>query len=240
MQCLILAGGLGTRMRAVAPAMPKALLPIRGRPFIRYQLDWLAAHGIDRVVVSIGHRGDMIRAALAGAACGVALVYSDEGEDLRGTGGAVRFAIDQGLLDPGFLLLYGDSYLPIDPRPLWAASGEGRHPTMAVLKNDGRWDRSNVVFRGGMVALYDKTHPDPAAAGIAYIDYGLSVLTREAVCAHVAQGGKADLGAVFAAESRAGRLRGYEVFERFYEIGSPQGLADLTAYLDERARLGSA
>ena len=103
---------------------------------------------------------------------------------------------------------------------------------MTVLKNDGRWDRSNVLFRDGMVMLYDKRHPDPAGAGIDYIDYGLSVVTAECIRAHVPPGGKADLADIFAAESRAGTLRGFEVFERFYEIGSPQGIADLTAYLE--------
>lgn len=235
MQCLILAGGLGTRVRELTGATPKPLLPVLGKPFIHYQLEWLAGHGIDSVVLSIGYRGDMIRSAVGdGRAFGLAVRYSDEGERLLGTGGAVRFAIDADLLDPGFLLLYGDSYLPIDPRPVWIFSGEGHHPTMTVLKNDGRWDRSNVRYGGGRVQLYDKTHPDPAAAGICYIDYGLSVLTRDCVSRHIPPGATADLSNIFAAESRAGRLLGFEVYERFYEIGSVQGIRDFTAFAADR------
>ncbi len=235
MQCLILAGGLGTRIRAISADRPKALIPIHGRPFIHHQLAWLASRGITEVVLSIGHRGAMIREAVGeGASFGLAVGYSDEGDDLRGTAGAIRFALDQDLLADGFFVLYGDSYLPIEYRPVWAASEAGRHPTMTVLRNEGRWDRSNVLFKHGMVALYDKRHPDPAAAGIDYIDYGLSVVTAACIRAHVPAGGKADLADIFAAESRAGTLRGFEVFERFYEIGSPQGIADLTAYLERQ------
>lgn len=234
MQCLILAGGLGTRIRAISGDRPKALLPIHGKPFVQHQLEWLARQGVGEVVLSIGHRGAMIREAVGeGASFGLAVRYADEGDDLRGTAGAIRFALDRGLLAPGFFVLYGDSYLPIDYPPVWAASGEGRHLTMTVLKNDGRWDRSNVLFRGGRVVLYDKRHPDPAAAGIDYIDYGLSVVTADCIRAQVPTGGKADLADIFAAESRAGALRGFEVFERFYEIGSPQGIEDLAAYLEK-------
>jgi N-acetyl-alpha-D-muramate 1-phosphate uridylyltransferase len=235
MQCLILAGGLGTRVRAISPDRPKALMPIRGRPFVSYQLAWLAAHGVTEVVLSIGHLGAMIRDVVGdGRSFGLSVRYADEGDDLRGTAGAIRFALDQDLLAAGFFVLYGDSYLPIELSPVWAASDDGRHPTMTVMKNDGRWDRSNVRFGDGKVLLYDKRHPDPAAAGIDYIDYGLSVMTADCIRAHVPGGAKADLADVFAAESRAGRLRGFEVSERFYEIGSPQGIADLTAYLQRQ------
>jgi NDP-sugar pyrophosphorylase family protein len=233
MQCLILAGGLGTRIRSISGDRPKALIPIHGRPFVFHQLELLAARGVTEVVMSIGHLGAMIREAVGDRCCGVAVRYADEGTDLRGTAGAVRFAMDQGLMAESFFILYGDSYLPIDYRAVWAASGEGRRPLMTVMKNDGQWDRSNASFRDGLV-VYDKKHPNPLEAGLTYIDYGLSVMTEECIRAHVPRGGKADLADVFAAESRAGRLAGFEIFQRFYEIGSPQGVADLAAFLEHR------
>jgi NDP-sugar pyrophosphorylase family protein len=230
MQCLILAGGLGTRIRTISGDRPKALIPIHGRPFVFHQLELLAARGVTDVVLSIGHLGAMIRDAVGDRCCGVAVRYADEGTDLRGTAGAVRFALDEALLAESFFILYGDSYLPIDYRAVWAASGNGQRPLMTVMKNDGQWDRSNASFRDGTV-VYDKRHPNPLEAGLTYIDYGLSVMTAACIRQHVPRGGKADLADVFAAESRAGRLAGFEVHQRFYEIGSAQGLADLTAFL---------
>jgi NDP-sugar pyrophosphorylase family protein len=232
MQCVILAGGLGTRMRERSGDLPKALIPVLGKPFIFYQLEWLAQQGIRDVVVSIGYHGKLVSEAVGdGARFGVAVAYADEEQHLRGTGGAVRLAADLGLLDPGFFLLYGDSYLPIDLPPVWRVSDHGRIPVMTVLRNEGRWDRSNVIFRDGTLILYDKSAADPAALGMDYIDYGLLVLTREAVQNGIAPGAIADLAGLLNRLSIKGSLKGCEVFQRFYEIGSPQGLDDFEAYL---------
>ncbi len=147
MQCLILAGGLGERMKPATETVAKALLPVRGRPFADYQLTWLAGHGVKRVVYAIGHRGGQIRDfAGDGGRWGLDVAYSDEGESGLGTGGAVRLAVDSGAVEGGFLLLYCDSYLTIDIGAVWAASGEGAKPVLCVFKNDGRWDASNAVL----------------------------------------------------------------------------------------------
>jgi NDP-sugar pyrophosphorylase family protein len=235
MQCVILAGGLGTRMRERSGDLPKAVIPVLGKPFIFYQLEWLARQSVREVVVSIGYRGKLITEVVGdGSRFGLAVVYADEGDFLRGTGGAVRFIADLGLLDPGFFLLYGDSYLPIDLPPVWEASDNGRIPVMTVMRNEGRWDRSNVIFRDGKLVLYDKSAVDPAALGMEYIDYGLLVLTRGVVEDGIAPGATADLAGLLNRLSREGRLKGCEVFRRFYEIGSPQGLDDFEAYLRAR------
>lgn len=231
MQCVILAGGLGTRIRERSADLPKALIPVLGKPFIDYQLEWLARQGVRSVVLSVGHLGAMIAAAVGdGARFGLSVAYSDEGEKLRGTGGALRLAADLDLLDESFFLLYGDSYLPIDLAPVWRTSEEGQICTMTVLRNQGRWDRSNVVVRDGRPMLYDKSVPDPAAAGMEHIDYGLSVLRRDVVLNELAPDVKADIADVMHRLSVRGQLRAHEVFERFYEIGSPQGLDDFERY----------
>ena len=236
MQCVILAGGLGTRIRSRSGDLPKALLPVLGKPFVAYQLEWLKQQGIDNVVLSVGYRGQMIADAIGnGTQFGLSVAYSDEGEVLRGTGGALRYAADQNLLDDAFFVLYGDSYLPIDFAPVWRTSGDGRVCTMTVMRNQGRWDRSNAVVRDGELVLYDKFVPDPAAAGMEFIDYGLSVLRRDAIVEEIAAGEKCDLAHVLTRLSRQGRLRAHEIFERFYEAGSPEGLDDFEAYV--RARL---
>jgi NDP-sugar pyrophosphorylase family protein len=241
MQCVILAGGLATRMRPVTEQIPKALIPVAGRPFIDHQLDWLGGHGVDRVVLSIGYRGEMLRAHLRdntddGARFGLRVRYVDEGANLRGTAGALRLAADEGALDEAFLVTYGDSFLPVDFAAVWRAfRASGKPALMTVFANRGRWDASNVIFDGRSVTLYDKHHRTRPAADFAYIDYGLSGLERRLVIADVPDPGlgtQSDLADLFFTLSRRGDLAGLEVHQRFYEIGSPAGLTDFETWLD--------
>jgi MurNAc alpha-1-phosphate uridylyltransferase len=240
MQCVILAGGIGTRIRERSGDMPKALIPVLGKPFIFYQLAWLACQAVTRVVLSIGYRGSMIQSAVGnGSQFGLSVAYADEGDALRGTGGALRFIADLGLLEPGFFVLYGDSFLPIDLAPMWRVSEKGRACTMAVLRNRGRWDKSNVVFKDGKIVLYDKFASDQDAADMEYIDYGISVLTRDVILGEIHSDEVADLAKLLNCLSIQGRLKGHEVFERFYEIGSPQGLDDFEAYIRAKDTSGT-
>ncbi|HYL38719.1 MAG TPA: sugar phosphate nucleotidyltransferase [Bryobacteraceae bacterium] len=227
MQCVILAGGLGTRMRPLTEACPKTLLPVRGRPFAWHQLHWLAAHGITDVVYCIGHHGDLIRRYWASEPRPVPSIrYVDEGAQLRGTGGALRLARDRGVLDESFLALYGDSFLPVELAPIWRAfQASGAPALMTVLRNQGRWDRSNANYHDGRVTLYDKS----GRPGMEYIDYGLSAFRRELFDTVPEE--VFDLAALLHELSVRGQLAGFEVEERFYEIGSPDGLRDLERYL---------
>jgi NDP-sugar pyrophosphorylase family protein len=232
MQCVILAGGLGTRMRRLTGDLPKAMIPVLGKPFLFYQLEWLARQDVRRVVLCIGYGGNAIAAAVGGGArFGLSVAYADEGEFLRGTGGALRLAADLGLLEDGFFVLYGDSYLPIDLLPVWRTSEGGRVPTMTVMRNEGRWDKGNVVFRNGKLVLYDKSATGPTTIAMDYIDYGVLVLTQKIIVAGFATGEVADLGPLLNRLSIEGRLKGHEIFERFYEVGSPDGLADFERYI---------
>jgi NDP-sugar pyrophosphorylase family protein len=239
-QCVILAGGLATRMRPLTDVMPKALLPVAGRPFVDHQLEHLARHGVTDVVLSIGYRGEMLRDHVGdGARFGLRVAYVDEGADLRGTAGALRLALSRGALAEAFLVTYGDSFLPIDFGAVFEAFRRSGQPAlMTVFRNEGRWDTSNVIFQaapgaggGGRVVLYDKRRETRPAADFAYIDYGLSALERRLVEEEVPAAGKADLAELFFALSRGGRLAGYEVRERFHEIGSPEGLAELETWI---------
>jgi len=229
MQCVILAGGLGTRMRPLTETCPKTLLPVCGRPFAHHQLHWLAAQGIDDVIYCIGHQGEMIRRYWESEPRPVRSIrYVDEGEHLRGTGGALQLAVAQRVLDESFLVIYGDSFLPVEFAPIWQAfHASGRPALMTVLRNQGRWDRSNVVYENGCLLLYDK-QTDPR---MQHIDYGLSALRRE-LFDHRPE--VFDLAVLLHELSLQGELAGFEVEQRFYEIGSPQGLADLEHYLEIR------
>jgi NDP-sugar pyrophosphorylase family protein len=222
-ECVILAGGVASRLGTNAGDLPKTLVPVGGRPFADHQLTWLAEQGVDSVVYCIGYRGDQIRDCVGnGERWGLKVTYVDEGSDLRGTGGALRLALDEGALEERFAVLYGDSYLGVDLPGIFAAFRSSDRPAlMTVLRNEGRWDRSNADFDGALVTRYSKTEGD-----FSWIDYGLSILAREVV-ARIPADEPADLADLFAELSREGQLAGFEVEERFYEIGSPEGLAEL-------------
>jgi NDP-sugar pyrophosphorylase family protein len=230
MQCVILAGGLGTRIAAAAPEVPKALIPVAGAPFAHHQLTLLSRAGVKRVVYCIGHKGDAIRNFVgSGERWGLEVRYVDEGSNLRGTAGALRLALDEGALPDSFFVLYGDSYLPIDYAAAWSAfERSGKPALMTVFRNMQKWDTSNVVFEGGKVLLYDKKRRDPR---MVYIDYGLGALRRATVQQYVAAGKSADLADVYHQLSVEGSLAGFEVGERFYEIGSAAGLEDFARYI---------
>jgi NDP-sugar pyrophosphorylase family protein len=229
-ECFILAGGLGTRMRPFTENMPKALVPVAGKPFAHHQLSWLAGHGVRRVVYSIGYRGDQLRRYVGdGRAWGLEVDYVDEGPDLLGTGGALRLAYDRGALADEFLVTYGDSYLPVDVPAIWRHFREtSAEVLMTVLENAGRWDTSNVVFEDGRL-IYDKTGQARWGDRMRFIDYGLLAM-RRSVAAGIPSG-PVDLADVLRDLSADNRVVGYEVEERFYEVGSPEGVRDLEAYL---------
>jgi NDP-sugar pyrophosphorylase family protein len=204
--------------------VPKAMLEVAGRPFVDWQLEKLAACGYDDVVFCIAHLGDRIVAHVGeGARFGVRVRYSDEGPTLLGTGGALRAAY--GLLAPLFLVTYGDSWLPYDyAEPCRSlASHDDCDGVMSVYRNQDRWDASNVQTDGEWVLRYEKGSRD---ALLDHIDYGATALRREVVLT-IPEGQASGLDAVQADLARRHRLRAHLAQERFYEIGSLEGLAAL-------------
>jgi MurNAc alpha-1-phosphate uridylyltransferase len=226
-QVLVLAGGLATRLGEVTKAVPKALLPVAGRPFADHQMSWLAREGVTDVVYSIAHLGEQIRQHVGdGARYGLRVTYVDEGRELRGTGGAVRLAYDADVLKPTFGVLYGDAYLSVDFRKAWALMAARRPAVlMTVFRNEGRWDASNAELRDDGTVFYDKGAPDRSR--MTYIDYGFSILDRDRVCPGMPAGATFDLADTLRDLSLAGDVLGLEARERFFEIGSHEGLAEL-------------
>jgi NDP-sugar pyrophosphorylase family protein len=226
----LLAGGLATRLRPITEKIPKALVDIDGRPFIDHQLALLHRNGIRRVVMCLGYRGEMVREHCGdGGRYGMDLAYSFDGEKLMGTGGALKRAAH--LLGDVFWVMYGDSYMDIDYRAVLAAfDRSGAHGLMTVLCNQGRWDKSNVVFRGGKLLKYDKRNTTP---DMDYIDYGVGILRRETLD-EMPDDRPIDLAELYTRMVGEGRMVGYEVTNRFYEIGTPAALEEAREYLATR------
>jgi MurNAc alpha-1-phosphate uridylyltransferase len=230
MKAAILAGGLATRLKHLTADTPKALIEVAGKPFLWHQLQLLKRNGVDGVVLLVGHLGEHIRDYFGdGSEIGMPLQYSFDGPVLLGTGGAIRRALP--LLPDQFFIVYGDSYLPCDYGAVEQAFLEcGRQALMTVYRNDGMFDASNVEFDGTQILRYDKKHRTPA---MHYIDYGLGVCNR-AVFTALPEAQPVDLEAVYQDLLRQGQLAALEVKERFYEIGSPQGIRDTANFLSQR------
>ncbi|MBI5495167.1 MAG: NTP transferase domain-containing protein [Deltaproteobacteria bacterium] len=230
-QCVVLAGGLATRLRPLTEKVPKSLLEVGGEPFVHHQLRWMARTGVTDAVLCVGFLGGMIRDAVGnGSRFGLAVHWVDEGTPLRGTAGALRCALDAGVLAPSFLVTYGDSWLPVDFSAVHAAFTAQPLPAlMTVFPNEGRWDASNVVFEDGRLVAYDKRRPEALRGRMRHVDYGLGALRRTVVEERVPATGAHDLADVLRVLAEEGRVAGLEMRTRFYEIGSPTGLAELDA-----------
>lgn len=232
-QCVILAGGLATRLRPLTDNIPKSMVPIAGKPFLEYQIGLLENMGVKDIVLCIGHKGDMIREYFRdGSNYKVRIEYSYE-DTLLGTGGALRNAIS--MLKDSFFVLYGDAYLDVNYRDIQKYfKDQESSALLTVYKNEGRFDTSNVMFIDDRLVLYNKQHP---SREMQFIDYGLSILSRSIVKQYIPENMFYDLSDTYNKLSKENRLLGYEVKARFYEIGSKAGLKELEDILERKERV---
>jgi NDP-sugar pyrophosphorylase family protein len=223
----LLAGGLATRLRPITEKIPKVLVSVAGKPFLEHQLALLRKQGLTRVVLCLGHLGETVVDQFGdGRAHGVQLEYSFDGPKLLGTGGALKQAMPK--LGENFFVLYGDSYLtePFEPVADFFLRS-GKLGCMTVYRNEGKYDTSNVVFGDGEIKLYDKKQRLPE---MRHIDYGLSLFSRRAFD-EWPDDQPFDLAAVMTRLVERKQMAGWEVKERFYEIGSHEGLQELNTLL---------
>lgn len=224
---VILAGGLATRLRPVTEKIPKALVEVGGQPFMVHQLRLLHSHGVRHVIISAWYRGEMIREFVGdGNRFGMKVEFVFDGDTPLGTGGAIRQAL--GLVDGPFFVLYGDSYLPCNYADIQAFFARHSQPgLMTLFRNQGKWDSSNVEMASGQILSYDKIN---RTQRMEYIDYGLGLFQPE-VFLPLPEGQPADLADIYQSLVTTRQLLAYEVHERFYEIGSFDGLRELDGLL---------
>ena len=221
----VLAGGLAKRLRPLTETIPKALVEVAGEPFAFHQLRLLARNGFTEVIFLTGYRGQQIATVVGdGRRFGLAIRYVPDGPTLLGTAGAIARALP--VLGGKFAVIYGDSWLEFDYQKAVARFlGDRRLALMTVLENDNAWDNSNVTYQAGRVLTYSKTIPVPA---MRHIDYGFSLFRAEAF-RDVPPDGPTDLAVVFEDLASRGELAAHEVHQRFYEVGSFAGMAELEA-----------
>ncbi len=227
MQVAILAGGLATRLKPLTDNMPKSLISVQGKTFLEYQLEFLKAGGVTDIVICAGHLGDQIeKFCCDGTEFGVSIKYSHEGNKLLGTAGALKKATP--LLEDEFFVMYGDSYLFLDFSKLMCYfKNQNKLALMTVYRNRGRYDKSNTVVEGNLVRQYSKQ----AKTGTTdYIDYGANILRKQALEPVPAEL-PYSLEDLFPLLIARDELLAYKVNERFYQIGSPEGLAEFREYI---------
>lgn len=225
---VILAGGLATRLRPLTTTIPKALIDIKGEPFIAHQLRLLKKQGLTEIILCLGYLGNMVQDYLGdGSAFGMKISYSFDGDQLLGTAGAIKKALSL-ISTEAFFVIYGDSYLPCDMNAVQKYFiFSDKQALMTVFHNNGQWDKSNVEFTAGTILNYDKIN---ITSNMEYIDYGLGMFTQQAF-ANVPDNKVYDLATLYQELLAQKELVAFEVKQRFYEIGSHSGIKELSDYL---------
>ena len=232
MQAAILAGGLGTRLRPLTEKVPKAMIPVDGRPFLEYEVALLKENKIDDLVLCLGYLGEQVEEHFGdGKKFGVKIRYSYDGKELLGPIGGLKSA--EPLLGSRFFVTYGDAYLRMDYAGMMEALRlSGRLAAMAVYRNEGRFGKSDVVAEGGLVTAYDKKRMLP---GMAWVNFGVSAMKKRAL-AGVRPGESCDEESFYGGLVKRGQLLAYETFERFYEIGSERSLDEFRDFVTRPAK----
>lgn len=223
---LILAGGLATRLRSHFSNLPKYCIPINGVPFALHQLKLLKKMGFHDIILCVGYQSEKIQKLLGdGSQLGLHIRYSQDGNEPLGTGGAIKKASE--IVDSPFAVIYGDSYLEFDVNPVFKAYlSSQKKALLTIFKNNGQWDKSNIVIKDNEVKVYDKT---TQSSDMHYIDYGFSIFSKTTFEDFTKSA--FDLSDVIQKLIQEKQLAIYEVKERFYEVGTIEGIKELEAHL---------
>jgi NDP-sugar pyrophosphorylase family protein len=231
---LVLAGGLATRLRPITSTIPKSLVPVNGKPFVIHQLELFEKKNIHRIHFCLGFLGEMVEEVITNSRFNdvMHITFSYDGKKQLGTGGAILNSINP--LPDFFFVTYGDSYLDINYSAVYDYFLENKKNNetclMAILKNEGMWDKSNVIYEDGKLLLYSK---EEQSSRMKWIDYGLGILTDK-IFASFEKEIIFDLSLLYTKLSVENNLIGYPVKERFYEVGSFTGISDFANYLKNK------
>lgn len=232
MQTVILAGGLGTRLRPLTHDVPKPMVPIGGKPYLERQLAYLAGQGFTDILLLTGYLGEQVEAHFGdGSGFGVRVRYSRE-ETPVGTGGALLQA--RPLLEDRFLLLYGDSFLPIEYREVMDLLSTPSPARLVLTAYDNRGEDTSVannllVESTGRISAYEKGTGNPQ---LNFVEAGV-VGMRKDVLEVLPEAPPASLeNQAFPRIIAQGEAVAYITRQRFYDFGTPERLAQTEAYFE--------
>mgnify|MGYP001309833423 FL=1 len=222
-EAIILAGGKGTRVKKYTKNKPKCLIKVNGKPFLYYQLDFLKKNNINNVIVSAGYLNKKIKLYVNNFIDFINVKIVSDGKPL-GTGGATFKSLKY--LKNNFFIIYGDSYFNFKIHKLVKRN----LATMAIFKNNNKYDKSNIEIKNQGKILYYKNNINKK---LKFIDYGVSFVNKQ-IFKGIKKNKKFDLSEFFQEISKKNMLSGYEVKKRFYEIGSYSGIKDFKNYLKKK------
>lgn len=219
MQAVILAGGLGTRLRPVTEQIPKVMVPVNGKPFLLHLVELLKSNGVNDAILCIGYLGGKVRNFFEHERSpGLKIRYSEEKEELLGTGGALKQA--QNLLENHFFVINGDTYLPLDYAEVERTFlNRGKKALMVAYDNqEDTGVKNNVALDENlMVIKHDKGGHSP---DLKFVEAGVLVLKREAL-ELIRKGSRISLEkGLYPGLIQQGQLAAYVTGQRFYDIGT--------------------
>jgi NDP-sugar pyrophosphorylase family protein len=214
-QCIILAGGLGTRLGDRTVDRPKAMIEIRGEPSIRHQLRLLQSSGIDDVVICIGYRGLLVEDEVSRhSPIGMRVRCISDGQRLRGTAGAIRRAVEHGLTDEQFIVHYGDSSVALDFHAMWHAFDVDRYDALMTVSRSDVPDECDAGVGDGRVAVYRRDPNRLNHPCMNHVDCGIGIFGADALLDLVPPGVPYDLADLYETIAAHGRLQAFEVDHR--------------------------
>jgi mannose-1-phosphate guanylyltransferase len=226
MQALVLAGGEGTRLRPLTLTTPKPVLPLAGRPFLSFMLDWLARHGVDEALLSLGYRADVVQDVLGDERHGMRLRYVVEDEPL-GTAGPLRLAADQGMLSGRVLVVNGDCLTDLDLTALLRRHEEtGATGTIALAAVDDT-SHFGVVPTDADGRVEDFLEKPTGPAPTNRINAGTYVL-EERVLDLIPRGRAVSIEREVFPQLVGAGLYGYSFDDYWIDIGTPERYLEAT------------
>jgi NDP-sugar pyrophosphorylase family protein len=231
-QAVILAGGLGTRLRPITETVPKPMISVKGKPFLEYEVHLLEKNGVRDLVLCLGYLGEVIENYFGdGSKFGVRMRYSYDGPRLLGPAGALKRS--EPLLEDSFFVTYGDAYLRAPYRRIMKFLLTSKKlGLMAVYRNDNWNGKSDVAVSGGHIVRYDK---NARAGSMHWINFGVSALRRKALDM-IPPGRECFEPEFYGKLIEARELQAFPVTKRFYEIGNLAALTEFERLVSRQTR----